>query len=64
MVKVTSVCEAESGDFIAHNGKISIISSVQQKGDYAVIELKEGEVFVLSKDQKSKIFKVVSPSKD
>jgi hypothetical protein len=55
MVKITSVCEAEIGDFITYQGKISIISSVQQRGDYAVISLKNGEVIVFSRDQKNKI---------
>lgn len=64
MVKITSICEAEIGDFITHKGKISIISSVQQKGDYSVIGLKEGDVIVAANDQKSKIFRVLAPGKN
>lgn len=64
MVKITSVCEAEIGDFITYKGKISIISSVQQKGDYAIIKLNQGDVLVLSKEQKNKIFRVFNPYKN
>ena len=64
MVKIKSICEAEIGDFISHSGKISIIASVQQKGDYSIICLEEGEVIVACKDQKNKIFRVGSPSKN
>lgn len=63
MVTIRSICEAEIGDFITHKGKISIITSVQQKGDYSIIELTEGEIIIAARDQKNKIFRVASSGK-
>jgi hypothetical protein len=60
MIKIRSMCDAEIGDFINYKGKVSIISSVQQNGDYLIIGLKEGEVIVALKDQKTEIFRVRS----
>ena len=60
MIKIRSISEAKTGDFINYKGKISIISSIQQKGDYSIIKLTSGEVIVAAKDQKSKILRVSS----
>lgn len=58
MIKIKSLDEAEIGDYINHRGKISIISSIESKGEYYIIGITEGEVIVVLKEQKSEIFQV------
>ena len=64
MVTIKSVNEAKTGDYITHKGKISIILSVEKKGDYSVIELTRGEIIIAAQDQKIKIFRIEPPSKN
>lgn len=60
MVKISSIGEAEPGDFINHKGKIFVISSIQQKDEYFIVELVEGEIIVVFNEQKTEIFRVNS----
>ena len=60
MIKIKLISEAEIGDFINHRGKVSIISSVEEKGDYSIIGLSDGEVIIALKDQRTEIFRMKS----
>lgn len=59
MIKVKNIAEAQIGDFINYNKKLSVISAITQNGESFTIHLDDDTVIEESFKNHTEIFRMV-----
>jgi hypothetical protein len=60
MIKIKSISDAERGDLVSHNRKLSVISSIHENGHSFIIVLDNGESFECVSGERREIFRLKS----
>lgn len=59
MIKVKNIAEAQIGDFINYNKKLSVISAITRNGESFTVQLDDETVFEESSETHTEIFRMI-----